>query len=430
MLSNMILFHVSDLHLGKTFHGFNLMQDQEFILERILDRIKAEQPDALLIAGDVYDKPVPPAEAIELLDNFLMKCLALAPELKIIIIPGNHDGGPRMGFAARLLGRQGVHIVPNFQAEPVCVLEKHGEQAIIWAVPFLQPAVFRNGWGIDACSEFDSTAESLDQAKSAAREFPSQQKLMEYAISKIHENEAWKHAESVHTQADKDVAWRILVSHCFAAGAQISDSETSYIGAAEQIGADVFSGFDVTALGHLHFFQSPAPHVWYSGSPMPYSVPDPGRSTGFCRITLHRGDPRPHVEFIALKPLRNFRKLRGFFADILRNPSAEEQREDYVEITLCDTTPVPNPMHELRKSYPRIYNLKTEFAEAAAGSRSGTKSAADDSLLDPEKAQSDDTILQAFIEFHQEMKGKQPSKETLEQFELLLKEARNAASQA
>lgn len=432
MLSDMLLFHVSDLHLGKTFHGYNLMEDQEFMLARILDRISAEQPDALLIAGDVYDRPVPPPEAIELLDNFLMQCLALVPDLKIVIIPGNHDGGPRMGFGARLLERQGVHIVTNFQAEPACVLEKHGERAFVWALPFLSPAVFRNGW------RADSEAEDAGTVKPAVREFPSQQHLMEFAVSKIHENEAWKKAEPAKRDAGKDAGqiansqapWRILVAHCFAAGANVSDSETSYIGAAEQVGTELFSGFDVTALGHLHFFQSPAPRVWYSGSPMPYGVPDTGRKTGLCRITLKSGDPLAHVECIPLKPLRGFRKLRGFFGDILLNPPSAEEREDYVEIRLCDTKPVANPLHELKKLYPRIYFLKSEADEAAAGSRASAMSETEASLLDPEKAQSDDTIMQAFAEFHQEMKGKAPSKESMHQFELLLKEARNAANQA
>ena len=432
MLSDMILFHVSDLHLGKTFHGFSLMEDQEFILARIIDRISAEQPDALLIAGDVYDRPVPPPEAIELLDNFLMQCLALVPDLKIVVIPGNHDGGPRMGFGARLLERQGVHIVTNFQAEPACVLEKHGETAIVWALPFLSPAVFRNGW------QDDDEVKDAGTTKSEVREFPSQQKLMEFAVSKIHGNEVWKKVESrkrdvwndTGQNVDSSVPWRFLVAHCFAAGANVSDSETSYIGAAEQVGTEVFSGFDVTALGHLHFFQSPAPRVWYSGSPMPYGVPDAGRKTGLCRITLKSGDPLAHVECIPRKPLRGFRKLRGFFGDILLSPPSAEEREDYVEITLCDTRPVANPLHELRKLYPRIYTLKSEADEAAAGSSSTAMSETEASLLDPEKAQSDDTIMQAFIEFHQEMKGKAPSKESMDQFELLLKEARNAANQA
>mgnify|MGYP005839340833 CR=1 FL=1 len=409
MLSDMTLFHISDLHLGKTFHGYSLMEDQEFIVARIQERIAAEQPDALLIAGDIYDRPVPPPEAIELLDNFLMQCLALVPDLKIIVIPGNHDGGPRMGFGARLLERQGVHIVTNFQAEPACVLKKHGETAIIWALPFLSPAVFRNGW----------------QDASAVREFPSQQKLMEFALSKIHENEVWNDAQQT---ANSSAPWRILVAHCFAAGASVSDSETSYIGAAEQIGTEVFSGFDIVALGHLHFFQSPAPRVWYSGSPMPYSVSDDGKKTGLCRITLNPGDPLGHVESVPLKPLRRFRKIRGFFSDFLLSPPPAEEREDYVEITLCDTKPVANPLHELKKLYPRMYSLKSEADEAAAGFRSSALSDTEASLLDPEKAQSDDTILQAFIGFHQEMKGKTPSKESMQQFELLLKEARNAAN--
>lgn len=421
MLSDMLLFHVSDLHLGKTFHGYNLMEDQEFILARIIDRISAEQPDALLIAGDVYDRPVPPPDAIELLDNFLMQCLTLVPDLKIVIIPGNHDGGPRMGFGARLLERQGVHIVTNFQAEPACVLEKQGETAFVWALPFLSPAVFRNGW------QADSEAKDAGTAKPAVREFPSQQHLMEFAVSKIHENEAWNDAVR---NADSPASWRILVAHCYAAGAKVSDSETSYIGAAEQVGTELFSGFDVTALGHLHFFQSPAPRIWYSGSPMPYGVPDAGRKTGLCRITLKSGDPLAHVECIPLKPLRGFRKLRGFFGDILRYQPTAEEREDYVEITLCDTKPVVNPLHELKKLYPRIYFLKSEADEAAAGSRPSAMSETEASLLDPEKAQSDDTIMQAFAEFHQEMKGKVPSKESMDQFELLLKEARNAANQA
>lgn len=421
MLSDMLLFHVSDLHLGKTFHGYNLMEDQEFMLARILDRISAEQPDALLIAGDVYDRPVPPPEAIELLDNFLMQCLTLVPDLKIVIIPGNHDGGPRMGFGARLLERQGVHIVTNFQAEPACVLEKQGETAFVWALPFLSPAVFRNGW------QADSEAEDAGTAKPAVREFPSQQYLMEFAVSKIHENKAWNDAVR---NADSPAPWRILVAHCYAAGAKVSDSETSYIGAAEQVGTELFSGFDVTALGHLHFFQSPAPRIWYSGSPMPYGVSDAGRKTGLCRITLKSGDPLAHVECIPLKPLRGFRKLRGFFSDILLSPPSAEEREDYVEITLCDTKPVPNPLHELKKLYPRIYYLKPEAGEAAAGFRGSAMSETELSLLDPEKAQSDETIMQAFVEFHQEMKGKAPSMESMDQFELLLKEARNAANQA
>jgi len=264
----MRFFHVSDLHLGKTLHGYELLDDQAFVLEVLVGRIGEAKPDALLIAGDVYDRAVPPVEAIELFDAFLRSARAAAPGLQVVVVPGNHDSAGRLAFGASLMADAGLRIAARAGAEPALVAGGGaGKKVVVWARPFLTPASAPGG----------ELAAGGGAAGGAT--IRSQQELMRLAI------------DMIHAGMEKGAA-HVLVAHCFAAGGLAGDSELAFVGATEQVDTALFDGFDYVALGHLHSMQSPAPHVWYSGTPLAYSVKEGEKEQGFLSVEVLRASLR------------------------------------------------------------------------------------------------------------------------------------------
>lgn len=277
----MKILHTADLHIGKLVNGFSMLSDQKYILEEILKITDREQPDVLIIAGDVYDKSVPSAEAVALFDDFL--CRLAKRNLQIFIISGNHDSAERIAFGGRLMEQSGVHLSPVYRKgiRPIVLADEHGP-VNFYLLPFIKPVHVR-------------------------MQFP--------------EEEIRTYADAVRTAVNGlliDCAERnVLVTHQFIAGSERSDSEEMSVGGTDSIPSSVFDNFDYVALGHIHKPQRAGREtVRYSGSPLKYSISEASHSKSVTIVELgEKGEVRISTE--SLKPLRDIRVMKGTYDELM-----------------------------------------------------------------------------------------------------------------
>lgn len=324
----MKFFHISDLHLGKRVYEFSMLEEQKELLRTILQKIEEEKPDALLISGDVYDKPVPPVEAVRLLDDFLTELSAR--DLHTYLIAGNHDSAQRLEFGKDIFGKNNIHIAGNISAkmEHFTVKDAFGP-VDIWLLPFFKPAHV-NGVLVD--QTFSSYGEA---------------------------------AKALLDCAEIDFSKRnIVLAHQFVTWkgtAERSDSETMSLGGVDEIDASLFFPFDYAALGHLH---SPQPMgkdtVRYAGSPMPYSFSEIRQKKGITVVELkEKGDVT--FDFIPLETKRKFREIKGPLQELLKAAKGKGGSEDYIRCILTDQAALLDPIGQLRSVYPNLMTL--EFAQ-------------------------------------------------------------------
>ena len=324
----MKFFHISDLHLGKRVYEFSMLEEQKELLHTILQKVEEEKPDALLITGDVYDKPVPPMEAVRLLDDFLTELSAR--DLHTYLIAGNHDSAQRLEFGKDIFGKNNIHIAGNISAkmEHFTVKDAFGP-VDIWLLPFFKPAHV-NGVLVD--QTFSSYGEA---------------------------------AKALLDCAEIDFSKRnIVLAHQFVTWkgtAERSDSETMSLGGVDEIDASLFFPFDYAALGHLH---SPQPMgkdtVRYAGSPMPYSFSEIRQKKGITVVELkEKGDIT--FDFIPLETKRKFREIKGPLQELLKAAKGEGGSEDYIRCILTDQAALLDPIGQLRSVYPNLMTL--EFAQ-------------------------------------------------------------------
>lgn len=319
----MKLIHLSDLHLGKRMNEFSMQEDQEYILRQILRVIREEKPDGVLIAGDVYDKSVPSAEAMKLFDEFLVQLSEL--KQTVMIISGNHDSAERLAFASRLLNRNGIYLSPVYcgKVEPVILLDAFGEVRI-FLLPFLKPAQVR--------------------ALFPEEKIESYSDAMRVAISKMPLAETGRN---------------VLVTHQFVAGAERCESEELSIGGTDSVDVSVFDAFDYVALGHLHGPQKVGREtVRYCGTPLKYSFSEVSHQKSVTVVELG-GKGAVQIRTVPLKPLRDLCNLRGTYLELTAKSFYEQQnRENYVRITLTDEEDVPDAVGKLRILYPNLMRLE------------------------------------------------------------------------
>jgi len=327
----MRLLHTADLHLGKVLHEQSLLDDQAYVLDQIVAELDRGAYDLFVVAGDVFDRSVPPPEAVTLWDDFLHRVTQNNPQLQTVIISGNHDGAQRLGFAARFLDRQGVHLrtaTPTLH-QPV-TLSLGGREWDIFAVPFLQAGT------LEAVSPGEEPVVLRSQ------------------------RDLWQEAMARLKAARRPEVPRLLVAHLFTAGGSESDSERMFVGEAEQIPASWFEGWDYVALGHLHRAQEPAPGVRYSGSPLAYSFSEAGQK----KIVLRWDDGV--VTPIPLIPKRPLTRLSGTFDAFVRGDGYEGYRDHWLELTLTDAALVPGPLERLRPRFPGLLSLVQAPARGSA----------------------------------------------------------------
>ena len=316
----MKFIHISDLHIGRRLHEHSLIEDQRHILKKITDLAADIRPDAVLIAGDVYDKSVPPTEAVGVLDDFLVSLSEF--RIPVLVIAGNHDSAERLSFGSRLMSHAGVYISDSYNGDvrPVTLNDSHGE-CRIYMLPFVRP--------------------------SAVRRFFEDREISSYTDAI---------GAAVEKMAPDMGVRNILLCHQLVIGTERSESEDISVGGLDGIDPSVLECFDYVALGHLHRAQcATRENIRYSGSPLKYSLSEWRDSKGVTLVTLGaKGECE--VEHIPLTPLRELHRLRGSYEELMSRDFYEgtSYREDYVGITLTDEDDVPDAYARLRTVYHNL----------------------------------------------------------------------------
>ena len=328
----MKIVHLSDLHLGKRVNEFSMLEDQAYILAEILRIIDRVQPQEVIVAGDVYDKPVPPAEAVELFDDFLWRLAQR--QVQVFIISGNHDSPERIAFASRLIDSSGIHLSPvyNGKVAPVSLQDQYGP-VNFYMLPFIKPAHVRRFFE-DA--EINSYTDALRVAIDAM--------------------------EMNHDQRN------VLISHQFVTGASRSESEDISVGGADNVDAAVFDGIDYVALGHIHGPQNIGyDRIRYCGTPLKYSFSEANHTKSVTVVTLAEKG-KLTTETIPLTPKHDMRELRGFYMDLTARQAYEgTATDDYLHITLTDEEDIPDVMNKLRVIYPNLMKLEYDNKRTRSG---------------------------------------------------------------
>lgn len=394
----MKFIHLSDLHLGKRVNGYSMLEDQEYILNEIKAVITAESPDAVLIAGDVYDKPVPPAEAVRLFDDFLVQLSRLG--LKVFVISGNHDSPERIAFGSRLMDASGIYLSPVYDGTvtPVSLHDAYGV-VDVYMLPFIKPAHVRRF--------YETETEQIQSYTDA----------MQTALS---------HLPLDHTHRN------VLITHQFVTGSVRAESEEISVGGSDNIDASVFAPFDYVALGHLHTpqncgqtapttaadssedeqadathdtelsvdTQAGAPRIRYCGTPLKYSFSEAKDRKSVTVIELYEKG-NLHIHTVPLKPLHDLVELKGTYDTVTARSFYEgtSWQEDYTHITLTDEEDIPDAIGKLRAIYHHLMKLDYDNKRT----RSSSEITAD--LAVEEK-----TPIQLFSDFY-ELQNNQPLSE-------------------
>ena len=321
----MRLAHISDLHLGKRVNEFSMLEDQRYIVKQIESILEEEAADAVLIAGDVYDKPVPPGEAVRLFDGFLT---ALADRgIHVFVISGNHDSPERIAFGSRLMEKSRVYMAPVYDGHvsPIELRDAYGS-VYVYMLPFVKPAVVKKCWP-------EEGIETYEDAVGCA---------------------------VAHMKEDAFVpeARNVLVAHQLVIGASRCDSEEVSVGGLDQVSAALFRDFDYTALGHIHGPQNAGgERIRYCGSPLKYSFSEAGHVKSVTIVDLEeKGNVR--VRTRPLIPLHDMREIRGSYEEVVsRDFYRGTAVDDYLHITLTDEEDILDAMGKLRAIYPNIMRL-------------------------------------------------------------------------
>lgn len=389
----MRFLHISDLHIGKVVNDFSMLEDQRFILGQIAGIAEENRVDAVVIAGDVYDRAIPSGEAVTVFDRFLTELSSCG--IGVLMISGNHDSPERLSFGRKLLKGQGIHIagvqeeglitVEFWEPEPGSPRKQILTQFVL--LPFLKP------------SQMDvSTSE--EAVKKALAGYWEEEK-----------------------KAGKKKKNRVLVTHFFVTDSgrepELSDSETTvHVGGLDNVDASVFAGFDYTGLGHIHKPQQVGSHpVWYAGSPLKYSFGETGQDKCALLVTLG-AEGLSEVKPILLRPMREMRKVSGSLKELLdRGPG--ERREDYIQAILSDQGELIDPIGTLRSVYPNIMQILRKTKEQE-GEREAFETSVSRQLLKKRDG------LSLFEDFYREVRGEELTLEEKEFMGKLVKELEGA----
>lgn len=329
----MKLIHLSDLHLGKRVNEFSMLEDQQYILTEILQIIDREKPDGVMIAGDVYDKSVPSAEAVALLDDFLVRLAKR--DLQVFLISGNHDSPERMAFGGRLMAQSGVHLAPVYDGKvsPITLTDNYGP-VNLYLLPFLKPAHVR-------------------------RCFPERE-ILTYTDAL---------AAAIEAMGVDPAQRNVLVTHQFVTGAARCDSEEISVGGTDNVDVSVFEPFDYVALGHIHGPQQVGREtVRYCGTPLKYSFSEAKHQKSVTVVELGEKGA-VSVRTVPLAPMRDLAELRGTYEELTFRGfyQGTSYPRDYVHITLTDEEDIPDAVSKLRIIYPNLMKLDYDNKRTRAG---------------------------------------------------------------
>ncbi len=365
----MKLIHLSDLHLGKRVNEYSMLEDQQYILKKIINIIDDENPDGVIIAGDIYDKPVPPAEAVQFFDDFLV---GLAKRnLQVFVISGNHDSPERIAFGSRIMDAGGIHLSPvyNGNIEPISMQDEYGT-VDIYMLPFVKPVHIRR-----FCED----------------EITTYTDAVKYAVSKMNLNAANRN---------------VLITHQFVTGAKRSESEEISVGGSDNVDAGVFEGFDYVALGHIHSPQNcGSDKIRYCGTPLKYSFSEAKDKKSVTVVELaEKGTATCRT--IELIPKHDLVELKGTYADLMLKSFYENTtlQEDYTHITLTDEEDIPDAIGKLRTVYHRL--MKLDYDNKRTRAKAEIDASADVESKSP---------LELFSDFY-ELQNNQPMTEEQAKF--------------
>ena len=367
----MKFFHLSDLHIGKQLHRYNLKEDQQVILKEVITYAKELRPDAIAIAGDIYDKSVPSAEAVNVFDEFLTDLSEITPEIPILIISGNHDSPDRLKYASEILKRHHIYLAGNVPERPEEHIEKvtlhdaYGE-VNFYLLPFMKPAYVKNIF-------VDGTPETYSDA---VKEIIKREKI------------------------DYKDKRNVLVSHQFYVGEKAEspetcDSEVFSVGGIDNVDIGSVKEFDYVALGHLHGAQCIGkPEIRYCGTLLKYSVSESTQNKSLTVVTLKAKGEKPGIENYPLHPLRDVRKKKGTLDEIIKE-AQETEKDDYISITLTDEIDPYKPKEQLERIFSHILEIRVD------NQRTRTKL----KEMDEELVMKDP--FTSFAEFYKEMQGRE-----------------------
>lgn len=362
----MRILHTSDWHLGRQFHNVSLLDDQRYVLDQIVAIIRDRKVDVVLVAGDVYDRSVPPAAAVELLDEIIHRICA---ELRVpmILLAGNHDGPRRLGFAARQLAGAGLHVAGPLWSVPRPILLKDTScEVAFYPIPYADPATVREVHGVEAADHDAALA---------------------YLLGRVREDNG-------------PTRPCVVLAHCFLAGSEPSESERPLsLGGADAVSPEHFKDFSYAALGHLHGPQwRGAEHIRYSGSPLKYSFSEERQRKTLTLVELD-GNGKAAIELIPLTPRHDMRSLEGNLADLLAAGKNNPRREDYLLVRLTDRHAILDPMGKLREVYPNVLHLE----------RPGLMAGAERVQIGRDRLKQGELAM--FEDFFEQVTGDQPSAE-------------------
>ncbi|ANQ24134.1 exonuclease sbcCD subunit D [Vibrio natriegens] len=322
----MKFIHTSDWHLGRQFHNVSLLDDQQAVLEQLISYIEDNPVDAVVVAGDVYDRSVPPTVAIELL-NRVVKRICTELKTPMILISGNHDGAERLGFGSEQMKNSGLHIISNFEdmLSPVVITTKAAGEVALYGMPYNDPEQVRFAYK-ESVSTHDEAHKLL--VEKITEQFQPQQR-------------------------------RVLISHCFVDGAIESDSERPLsIGGSDRVSHEHFLDFDYVALGHLHQPQKKGEeYIRYSGSLMKYSFGEQNQKKGFTLVEINESG-FASAEHIDLTAPHEMRIIEGDLEQVIEKGKTDPKSEDYLLVRLMDKHAILNPMEKLRAVYPNVLHLE------------------------------------------------------------------------
>ena len=367
----MKFFHLSDLHIGKQLHRYNLKEDQQVILKEVITYAKELRPDAIVIAGDIYDKSVPSAEAVNVFDEVLTDLSEITPEIPILIISGNHDSPDRLKYASEILKRHHIYLAGNVPERPEEHIEKvtlhdaYGE-VDFYLLPFMKPAYVKNIF-------VDGTPETYSDA---VKEIIKREKI------------------------DYKDKRNVLVSHQFYVGEKAEspetcDSEVFSVGGIDNVDIGSVKEFDYVALGHLHGAQCIGkPEIRYCGTLLKYSVSESTQNKSLTVVTLKAKGEKPEIENYPLHPLRDVRKKKGTLDEIIKE-AQETEKDDYISITLTDEIDPYKPKEQLERIFSHILEIRVD------NQRTRTK------LKEMEEELVMKDPFTSFAEFYKEMQGRE-----------------------
>ena len=385
----MKLLHISDLHIGKRVNEFSMIEDQKYILRQILTIADQQQADGVMIAGDIYDKPVPSAEAVQVFDWFLTELADRGK--KVYAVSGNHDSAERIAFGAQLMRGRGVYVSPVYRGETAkyTLTDAYGEMNI-YLLPFIKPAVVRHALEGLTDTDADYTQEEVlsdaAETEKASKVLPEScyeteksskvssescyetEKLLKVLSESCYETEKPSKVspESYHDAVEiaiermnVDTSKRnILIAHQFVTGAGRCDSEEVSVGGLDNVESEVFDAFDYVALGHIHSPQFiKRETLRYCGTPLKYSFSEADQEKSVTVEFAEKGNIQ--LSTVPLVPLRDMRRIRGTYLEVTARTFYQEfNKEDYVQVTLTDEEDIPDGLQKLRIIYPNLMRLE------------------------------------------------------------------------